>query len=118
MNAYGKGAKDFTRNEIKQINNRFKNSIKPKIYIHSIIVNEKKKIGLYSYKPQTNLSVGVKIKLLKFKSKIEFTSRDKELNEKIFNEFQMEYSDLFTKEQMEEIKKSFFSGPEFFGNFL
>ena len=91
MNLSGRYSRDFSRNEIKQLNSHGGYSKDTKVFINGVVVNERKKIGLYTYKQYNKKSVGVKHKLLKFKSKIVFASKDDEQNTSILNEFQKEY---------------------------
>jgi AAA15 family ATPase/GTPase len=122
MNLSGNYSRDFSRVEKKQLYTQVSThgnfSVKTKVIIEGVVVSNVKKIGLYTYKIYNEKSVGVKNKLLKFKSKIVFTSKDDESNKIIINQFQKEYSKYFTPEQMEKIKESFLKGPEMIGRFL
>lgn len=118
MNLNGNYSRNFSREEIKQLNTHGGIFIKTKVIIGGVVVNNKKKIGLYTYQRYTYLSAGVKCKLLKFESKIVFASNDLEQNKLIFSQFQTEYSKYFTSEQMEKMKESFLKGTELIGRFL
>jgi hypothetical protein len=79
-------------------------------------INDSAKVGLYTYKlyksPQ---SVQALYKVLKFETKIVFPSANKETDKAILNEFETNYSLLFTKEQLNHIKESFLKGTEISG---
>lgn len=87
--------------------------------VGAIDVNDSQKIGLYKfmlYKQPS--SVNPIYKVLKFKNKIVYYSRNASENEKHLAEFEKEYKDFFTQAQLRNIRESFLKGNEVAGRVM
>jgi hypothetical protein len=98
MNLYGKYSRGFSREEIKQLNTHHGDLYKKeKVFIECVVINNVKKVGLYTYKIHNNSSVSVKCKLLKYESKIVFASTDFEKNKLISSIFEVKIKNKIDK---------------------
>ena len=110
----------FNDKQLKEIRLHFdRDKIMKEMVVGAIVVNDSQEIGLYKfmlYKQQS--SVNPIYKVLKFKNKITYYSKNVSENEKILLEFENEYKDIFTLAQLKKIRESFLKGNEVAGRVM
>lgn len=120
MNFIGNYSPHFSSKEKNEIRHHLDPHGEMKeMIIGGIVVNDSLKIGLYKcivYKQAS--SVNAIHKVLKFKEKVVFYSKDMDANEKHLNEFNVEYKKLFTVDELKSIRDSFMKGIEVSGRLL
>lgn len=116
----GDHSQDFNRRLLNEIRiHSDPNKTLTEMTIGIIEINKREKVGLYFYKIYKNpSSVQAIRKVLKFKTKLVFPSGVIAKDSISIQEFENCYSSLFTRNQIDHIRKSFFLGTEISGRTL